>query len=110
MVVKPTDERRPWESFIHMRWVRAVLWTKTNGICWYCGEMTNPFQNFAVDHIIPVSTRPDLEDSWDNIVPCCKPCNSRKYTHTLEEFRERAALHAQSDGYTFEFERRGWCP
>src|SRR5436309_16128287 len=84
---------------------RANVWTKSQGHCWYCGEVPNPFLDFHVDHAIPVAR--GGSHHFDNLLPCCQSCNSRKGDKTLEEFR---AVHDQD---TFWFEREGYsmdCP
>jgi 5-methylcytosine-specific restriction endonuclease McrA len=51
------------------------------GRCTYCGEV----RPLTMDHRIPLirGGRHEIE----NIIPACKPCNSRKHTRTEEEFR-----------------------
>lgn len=75
--------------------LKKVVWEKTKGFCWYCGGELNPFGNFTIDHIIP-----KLE-TIENLVPCCRSCNSQKHTLGLEEFRKRKGVK-----YTFWFEQR----
>jgi len=41
------------QPFISIAKVRAVVWAKTDGSCWYCGKQTNPWIDFCIDHIIP---------------------------------------------------------
>lgn len=65
--------------------VRAAVWARTNGHCWYCGSKTNPFDDFAIDHVIPVSAGGSNEHS--NLVPSCRTCNSRKQARPVEELR-----------------------
>lgn len=56
--------------------VRAEVWDKTDGACWYCGRQTNPFRDFTVDHVYPVAL--GGTDDIDNLVPACRSCNSAK--------------------------------
>jgi hypothetical protein len=58
------------------RSTRAAVWDKTAGRCWYCDEEMHPFRTFTIDHERPVSRGGG--DELDNLVPCCKSCNSRK--------------------------------
>ena len=67
--------------------LRATIWSKTDGICWYCGEKTNPWLNFCIDHIIPVSM--GGMDNLKNLVPCCRSCNAKKGTRDIEYLRQR---------------------
>lgn len=76
--------------------IRAVIWDKTDGRCWYCGKQINPFREFAIDHVIPQSK--GGPDTFDNLVPACRLCNGRKHDHDLEEFR------AMQGGGSFFFE------
>ena len=55
---------------------KAAVWDMTGGECWYCGVQTNPFLDFTIDHVIPVSK--GGSDDLGNLVPCCRPCNCRK--------------------------------
>lgn len=65
--------------------VRAIVWGKTDGRCWYCGNLTNPFRDFHVDHTVPRSR--GGTDDLSNLVPSCAACNLAKAARTLEEFR-----------------------
>ena len=65
---------------------RAQVWAKTNGYCWYCGKLMNPWSDFTVDHMDP--RKQGGGDELSNLVPCCKSCNSQKHAKTVEEFRQ----------------------
>lgn len=67
------------------RELRASVWDKSGGRCWYCGRQTNPFRDFHVDHAIPVVS--GGSNDLDNLVPSCQPCNGAKGSLSLEEFR-----------------------
>lgn len=60
--------------------IRAAVWNKTGGNCWYCKKPTTPYDDFQVDHVIPVSK--GGANRIDNLVPCCKSCNSTKRAST----------------------------
>lgn len=49
--------------------------------CWYCGE-EDPS---TIDHIVALYN--GGTDDIENLVLCCKRCNSRKKSLTIEEFR-----------------------
>lgn len=55
---------------------KAAVWDKTGGKCRYCGNDTNPFRDFTIDHDVPWSK--GGSDVVENLWPCCKSCNSRK--------------------------------
>lgn len=71
------------------------VYSKTNFKCAYCGKDLDfePHKlscgvhtyNFAIDHLIPKSKGGTNETQ--NLLPCCKSCNSKKGTKSLEEFR-----------------------
>jgi hypothetical protein len=69
------------------REVRSAVWRKTNGHCWYCGDQTNPFENFHVDHVHPVSD--GGTNDLSNLVPSCQRCNNEKHVMPIETFRQR---------------------
>ena len=65
--------------------VEAVAWlaliAAAGGRCNYCGEI----RRLTMDHRIPLSRGGRHEIA--NIIPACKPCNSRKNTRTEDEYR-----------------------
>jgi 5-methylcytosine-specific restriction endonuclease McrA len=76
-------------------WLAMVV--AAQGRCTYCGEV----RPLTMDHRMPLSRggRHELE----NVVPACKPCNSRKHTRTEEESRallrdEREPGISESEG------------
>lgn len=48
--------------------------------CGYCAvsEYEAGGVRFTIDHYEPVSARPELEDTYDNLIYCCDECNIRK--------------------------------
>ena len=57
-----------------------------NRTCYYCGvEEFELEDRLQVDHVIPLSD-PNSSNSIDNVVPCCKSCNSRKHNKPVEVF------------------------
>jgi 5-methylcytosine-specific restriction endonuclease McrA len=73
------------------------VWAKTDGKCWYCGKSLKVLDEasktdadfkdeFCTDHVL-ASTRGGA-GTLDNIVPCCRHCNSEKRTKTVEEYRD----------------------
>ena len=49
--------------------------------CVYCGEKTK--NKLTIDHVIPKSKGGN--NTWQNLVTCCKSCNIKKDDKTLEE-------------------------
>lgn len=54
-------------------------------ICQYCSLQLNS-QSSTIDHIIPVFMHKNKKDAntWENMVACCKKCNSKKGDKLLE--------------------------
>jgi hypothetical protein len=71
------------------RVTKRRLLAKTGGCCYYCGEMLNS-TNYTVDHITPKVS--GGENDFENLVPCCKSCNSAKGTKSLDDFRLHRAM------------------
>jgi 5-methylcytosine-specific restriction endonuclease McrA len=61
---------------------RKAILKRDYYICQYCGYAGTSTQ-LSVDHIIPRSH--GGENSFNNCVTCCKPCNSKKGSKTLEQ-------------------------
>lgn len=67
---------------------RSILSRQLN-CCWYCGiQMSEKTSQY--DHVIPQDKGGGHEK--ENIVLCCKPCNSGKCNRSLDEFREHLRL------------------
>lgn len=71
---------------------RALVWAKSHGRCWYCGERLR-IETFHVDHVVPRARGGGGE--LVNLVPACIRCNLRKGARDLETFR---ALEARRLG------------
>lgn len=63
------------------RHIRSAVWDKTGGTCWYCKKPINPYDDFQVDHVIPVAK--GGANRIDNLVPCCQACNASKRDRQL---------------------------
>jgi 5-methylcytosine-specific restriction endonuclease McrA len=57
---------------------RRAVFARDGHRCQYCGDSAE-----NIDHIIPRS-RGGMH-AWENVVASCRPCNSRKRDHLLEE-------------------------
>lgn len=55
------------------RKVRLTVLSRDQWTCHYCQQPAT-----TVDHILAVSKAPDQAMSLDNMVACCKSCNSSK--------------------------------
>ncbi len=50
-------------------------------VCTYCDESWEGWKTSAGDHVVPLSK--GGSDMVDNLVPCCRPCNSSKNDRVL---------------------------
>lgn len=48
---------------------------KSQGICYYCHNIFLP-QELTMDHIVPIAR--GGRSVKNNVVPCCKTCNTKK--------------------------------
>lgn len=51
-------------------------------LCQYCIDQGTD-RSLTIDHVIPKSR--GGSSNWDNLVSCCKPCNTKKANKTPEE-------------------------
>lgn len=58
---------------------------KGDGCCAYCGDTLLKNHLGTVDHIVPRSR--GGSDHPENLLPCCKSCNTQKKDRGVEEFR-----------------------
>lgn len=75
------------------KWIRdgAV----TCHLCLHTIDLDAPAKSewsLSVDHKIPVSVRPDLEYTLDNLAPACWQCNVVRQDRPLEEIQSDPAL------------------
>ena len=70
---------------------RQLIFGKSDGHCWYCGDDLRG-RKWHADHFYPVRrvngvmTRPE-RDVIENLVPACPSCNIMKDTGDVEYFR-----------------------
>lgn len=69
--------RRPMPQ---LKLSRRSVFARDNYTCQYCGHRSS---DLTVDHVIP--RRFGGPTSWDNLVCCCKKCNTRKSDKTLSQ-------------------------
>lgn len=80
---------------------RENIYERDDYICQYCGEKF-PHRELTLDHVFPKSR--GGENSWENIVTCCKKCNQKKADRTPEEAGMKLLNQPQKpeDYWTFE--------
>lgn len=59
---------------------RKNIFRRDNFQCQYCGRTDNPL---TIDHMIPRSK--GGEDTWENLITACSPCNTKKGNRTPQE-------------------------
>lgn len=59
---------------------------KTVLVCQYCADALTT-ETYSLDHIVPRSR--GGRSTWENLVACCKDCNSRKANRTPQEAHMR---------------------
>lgn len=72
------DEKEVKREKAKARELRQSQWWKrkcSKGVCHYCGQGIKP-KELTMDHVVPVSR--GGKSSKGNIVPACKPCNTKK--------------------------------
>jgi 5-methylcytosine-specific restriction endonuclease McrA len=75
-------ERNKARELRRSRWWQQKTST---GTCWYCGLQVG-FKNLTMDHVIPLSR--GGRSTKDNLVPCCKECNTKKKSSLPVEWEE----------------------
>jgi len=58
---------------------RTLIYQRDDHTCQYCGSQ----KRLTVDHVIPRSR--GGQDTWENMVVACSPCNVKKGNTLLEE-------------------------
>lgn len=66
----------------HVKFTRMNVFYRDRFSCQYC-HLQLPATDLTFDHVIPVSK--GGKTSWDNVVSCCRECNSKKGSLTLLE-------------------------
>jgi 5-methylcytosine-specific restriction endonuclease McrA len=71
--------RIPFARINLLKPARNVIYKRDGHKCQYCGST----KDLTIDHVIARSK--GGRDSWDNMVTCCSPCNSRKGNKSIEQ-------------------------
>jgi len=68
--------------------VRLQVLARDNNTCFYCNAEAD-----TVDHIVPVSKSDDKSEAYNpnNLVACCKRCNSSRGNRSQAAFLARTA-------------------
>ncbi|WP_325311211.1 HNH endonuclease [Longimicrobium sp.] len=94
------------KRFIHVprRFRRQVtntfLFARDGYRCQYCGRHRGLLRGrefLTRDHVTPISR--GGENTWDNVVTACSPCNNRKASHLPEECGMHLLKHPHEPNY-----------
>lgn len=69
----------PYSKLMDTKPSRTMIYKRDGHKCQYCGST----KQLTIDHIIPRSR--GGEDTWENLVVACMPCNTKKSNKLLEE-------------------------
>ncbi|HOM70810.1 MAG TPA: HNH endonuclease [Armatimonadota bacterium] len=69
--------RRPMPE---LRLSRRSIFARDNYTCQYCGQKS---KELTIDHVIP--KRMGGPSTWENLVCCCRKCNTKKGDKTLQQ-------------------------
>lgn len=73
---------------VTVRLTRRNLMFRDAHQCQYCGRRP-PLRDLNIDHVVPRSRGGD--DTWENLVTACRPCNLKKGWKTPDEANMRLA-------------------
>ena len=83
--VDETEIRREKDKARKLRQSRWWQQKLAAGTCYYCGKVFKP-GDLTMDHIVPLAR--GGRSTKDNLVACCKECNTRKKTLLPMEWEE----------------------
>ncbi|MFC1837240.1 HNH endonuclease [Thermodesulfobacteriota bacterium] len=83
--VDEADLRREKEKARKLRKTRWWQQKLSAGTCHYCGKPCKP-KNLTMDHIVPLAR--GGKSNKENLVACCKDCNTKKKTLLPMEWEE----------------------
>ena len=82
-----------------VRFTRLNVFHRDNFQCQYC-SIRLPACELTFDHVVPVSK--EGETTWENVVTCCKPCNTKKGPKTLQESRMKLLKTPRKPSWSIE--------
>lgn len=86
--VERTKEDQDFTKTKSWRELRYIALSNSEGMCNLCGASAHDGAILHVDHIIPRSVRPDLQEDLDNLQVLCADCNVGKSNYDSEDWRE----------------------
>ncbi len=73
---------------------RRSVFARDNYTCQYCGVQS---RDLTIDHIVPKRHGGGMQ--WDNLVACCRRCNTRKGDKMLQNTGMKLARHPRRPRY-----------
>lgn len=73
---KAEEPKVDWDT------LRPLIYAKTNGHCYLCGVWM-PESEMTTDHAVIQRMGAKKDNSPDNLMPCCRNCNSHKGSRRL---------------------------
>jgi 5-methylcytosine-specific restriction endonuclease McrA len=91
---------------LELPFTRENIYARDEFTCQYCGKQFHS-NELSLDHVYPKSR--GGEDSWENLVTCCRKCNQKKADRTPEEARMPILCEPRKpkDYWGFEFSKVG---
>ena len=74
---------------------RRSIFARDNYTCQYCGAVG---KDLTIDHVIPKRLGGGAQ--WENLVACCRRCNTRKGDKTLDKLPMKLARQPRRPRYT----------
>lgn len=71
--------RLPLNKLARIKPSKMGVYRRDGHKCQYCGST----RSLTIDHVMPKSR--GGEDTWENLVTCCSPCNVRKSNTLLDQ-------------------------
>ena len=71
--------RIPLSKLARAKPSRSMIYRRDGNRCQYCGST----RSLTIDHVVPKSR--GGEDTWQNLVVACGPCNTKKGDRPLEQ-------------------------
>jgi 5-methylcytosine-specific restriction endonuclease McrA len=68
-----------YDRISYVSYTKRNVHLRDNYICQYCGEKTDS-KHIGIDHVLPESR--GGQDTWENTVSACNPCNFDKDNRT----------------------------
>lgn len=81
--------------------VREIVLNKSDSHCWYCGcDLSDKWHVDHFEAVLRNSSNKNIpenpeNDTIDNLVPACAPCNLWKKTFSIEQFRKELTKQAE---------------